>query len=257
MTIFRTMAAAAVTLALLAACTREMKTSFAVGEGSIPLSEGVEASLSYSYQVEYVTGGLDKEVMERINATLVSQEILTGREDGGSDVPAACKHWAEGLEAGYQEDASGFLDELDAEGSWMFNWEYRLSGEFSTACPERRLRTYSSFYSEYTGGAHGLSGNSYTVFDMTSGEVVRQEDLFREGFEEDGRIAGLLLERVLQALREQDFEDALMGNPYPNGNFSVDREGVTWHYNPYEVAVYAAGQVEARLSWKELAPYLK
>lgn len=255
MKVLRILAATAGALLLLVGCNRDIKTASVHDEGNVPLTEGSEASLNYSYDVEYLTGGVSREVMDRINTSLVQDQILMGNEEPDMDVKSACELWATGLVEGYQADTESFLDDYDEEASWMYNWEYELDGSFAGADPARHLQTYCVFYREYTGGAHGLFGYSYTVYDLTTGAVVKEEDLFQEGYEDS--IAGLLFERVTASLEEQDFEDALMGDPYPNGNFSVDKDGVTWHFNPYEVAVYAAGVLEATLSWNELKPFLK
>ena len=255
MKVLRILAATAGSLLLLAGCNRDIKTASVHDEGNVPLAEGSEASLSYSYDVEYLTGGVSREVMDRINTSLVQDQILMGEEASDMDVKSACEVWANGLVEGYQADTESFLDDYDEEASWMFNWEYELNGSFAGADPARHLQTYCVFYREYTGGAHGLFGYSYTVYDLTTGAVVKEDDLFREGYE-DG-ISELLLEKVTESLEEQSFEDALMGEPYPNGNFSVDKDGITWYFNPYEVAVYAAGVLDATLSWTDLKPFLK
>jgi hypothetical protein len=43
----------------------------------------------------------------------------------------------------------------------------------------------------------------------------------------------------------------------PNGNFSLDADGVEWVFQPYELGAYVNTLVSARGSWKELKPYLK
>lgn len=57
--------------------------------------------------------------------------------------------------------------------------------------------------------------------------------------------------------RLEDGEDLVFGMPEPNGNFSVSEEGVTWTYNPYEIAPYAMGAIELAVRWSDLKPYLK
>ena len=47
-----------------------------------------------------------------------------------------------------------------------------------------------------------------------------------------------------------------LDNVVPNGNFFLDKEGITWSYQPYEVGPYALGIVTATLSWDDLKPYL-
>lgn len=49
----------------------------------------------------------------------------------------------------------------------------------------------------------------------------------------------------------------MFGSPEPNGNFAVSEEGVTWTYNPYEIAPYSMGIIDLTVTWADLKPYLK
>ena len=42
----------------------------------------------------------------------------------------------------------------------------------------------------------------------------------------------------------------------PNGYFGVSEDGITWYFQPYVIASYAQGVVEAKVPWNELSPYL-
>lgn len=251
-------AAAAATLLLLAGCTREMKTAVASGEGEVPFRAGSDVSMNYDYSIEYITGGVPEEVQDRINRRIISEEIFYEGDVTGVDVPMACSQWEEKIIAGYKSDAEDLAGEFDAdEDSWMFNWEFSMSGAFTSSCKARNLQTYSCIDQQYTGGAHGMFAQTCWVFDMTTGELVELDDLFVKDFEEDEGVSDLLCERILELIDDEYGADALFGPPYPNANFSVDEEGVTWLYNPYEIAPYAMGVLEAKLTWEELKPYLK
>ena len=238
---------------LLAACTHELTTARVSDEGEVRMSSG-DASLSYDYSVEYVTGGVAPEVMDKINNRIISQDIFFNEDETGTDVPAACKRWADDMVNGYEVDTEDFMKEYDAEQAWMFNWEFSMSGSFEGACRSRNLQTYCMKNSDYTGGAHNMYAESYTVYDLTTGEVFRQEDLLREGCEEE--LSELLSDKIVDSV-DEELLDAIFGTAWPNDNFSVDENGVTWHYNPYEIAPYVLGVLEATLSWKELEPFLK
>lgn len=254
MNLFRLFSVAAAVL-LLAACTQELKTARTTGHGEVPMREGSDASLSYEYDMEYVTGGVPQDVMDRINNTLIASLVTYDADESGTDVAAACKAWAKDLEDGYKADTQDAGNEFDERQDWMFNWEYGMDGAFTTACKARKLQTYTSSSNEYTGGAHGLYGETNLVFDMTTGETVTEADLFTDELQEG--ISDLLFDKVTEYLEEIELPDALFGTPAPNGNFSVSENGVTWYFNPYEVAPYVAGVVEAGFSWDELKPYLK
>ena len=258
---FLLFSAALVAALLLAGCDRGIKTSTTSHEGKTPLSEGSDVGYSYSYSMEYLTGGLPQEVIDLINAAIIRRDILFTEEDRGSDVRAACKQWEENGIAGYLSDAGEMMDEFDGEDSYMFNWESGIQGTFLPYDKARGLLTYCCEANDYMGGAHGMYNENYTVFDTKTGSVVTEDDLF-EG-EWDETLGELLSEQLYEdyaGLAEEmdaDIEDIFFGAPYPNGNFSTGKDGITWYYNPYDIAPYAAGVISVTLSWKQLIPLLK
>lgn len=247
---------AAAALLLLAACTHELKTARVSDERFVPLKEGSEIGFTADYDMEYVTGGVPKDVMDKINCTLITEELY---EPEGTDVPAACKNWLEISCAGYQDDAETMMEDMDIDpedAGWMLNWSSSVSGAFTGSCKARGWQSYCCASSDYQGGAHGMYGETHRVFDLATGEQVQESDFLREGADEDEDLAELLYGKLMAGLDEEE-EDALFGIPGPNENFSVSDEGVTWHYNPYEIAPYAFGVLEATLTWEELKPFLK
>ena len=237
-------------LLLAAGCSRELTYKTFELEDSVELA-GIDAGCEVSCAFDYVTGGVGEEVKDKINASIVAGHILFEEADGLSDVPAACRRWVE-------EQLGGFSVEegYDGENAWRFHFEFQREGRFTTACKSRNLQTYAVAYNDYTGGAHGMNALICNVFDLTTGETVSEADLFAEGWQ-DGVSA--LLKTALDAFlaAQEEGEDLVFGAPAPNGNFSVSEEGVTWTYNPYEIAPYAMGAIELTVSWSDLKPYLK
>ncbi|MBQ9660206.1 MAG: DUF3298 domain-containing protein [Bacteroidales bacterium] len=251
----RFVAAASAAVLLLAGCTHEMKTAMASDELFLPLKEGSETGLSADYAVEYITGGLPADVTGRINAAIVSDLLYDNAEDGMS-VPEACKRWMEIYSAGYRTDVEELQESLDLEEEgWMYNWEYSVSGAFTTACKQRNWQTYCSSASDYEGGAHGMYGETHLVFDLATGLQVKEADFLDMSREDE--IADLLHDAAVEVFEEdEETADAMYGDPHPNGNFSVSDEGVCWHFNPYEIAPYAMGVVAVELTWGQLEPFL-
>ena len=250
----RIFTAAAAALLLLAGCTHELKTARVSDEGSEPLMEGSEVALTYSYDIEYITGGVSEEVMNKINNYIIRKEILYDENETSTNVPEACASWAQLHVESYKEDVEDFFDEYDEDESWMFNWSFELNGNVVAAYPARNLQSYGIFSADYPGGAHGMYEESYTVFDMKTGDVVTEQDLFIDDCEED--LAVLINESLYDDLDEESW-DAIYEEPAPNGNFFVDETGVTWVFNPYEIAPYALGAIPVTVTWNNLKPYLR
>lgn len=237
-------------LVLAAACSRELTYKTVDLEDSIEL-DGIDAGCEVSCSFDYVTGGVSGEVMDRINAAIIANHILFDVADGRTDVPAACRQWVAEQLGEFSVD-----DSYDEENAMLFHFEFQREGRFTTACKARHLQTYAVAYNDYTGGAHGMNALICNVFDLTTGETVSEADLFAEGYQEG---VSALLKTALDAFLEaqEEGEDLVFGAPEPNGNFSVSEEGVTWTYNPYEIAPYALGAIELTVSWSDLKPYLK
>jgi len=93
-----------------------------------------------------------------------------------------------------------------------------------------------------TGGAHGLSATRTFVFNKT-GEQIKLDDLFTNGINGLGTIA----DYVKKELMKREFADekwvsdgaAPLEDNYQN--FIVSDAGVTFIFDPYQVAPYAAG----------------
>ena len=98
---------------------------------------------------------------------------------------------------------------------------------------------------------------SQLVFNRKTGALLTEQDFFQEGYQKP--VAELMKEAVQQDLAN-DPELMSLVEPdlvAPNGNFSVDQEGITWVFQPYEIGPYALGLVNATVSWEDLTPYLK
>lgn len=257
------LAAATAALLLAGACTHEegMTTETLEKEGAVPLIEGMELNedapcYSYSYNVQYITGGIKKEVMDKINAKIAGFIIYDDEENPNPDVAGALQAWENSGVEGYKAETEDLPEDFDLDESWMYNWSSYISGNFSSVCEARDWMTYVFGGSDYMGGAHPFSYANYTVFDMKTGDVITEKDFLDV---ENDDLWEILYAKVLdggciddEGLTSED----LFELPTFNGNFSVDNEGVTWLYNPYEIAAYVYGPIEATITWDELAPYL-
>lgn len=252
-------AALSAALTLLFACTKEVKlqTETWKDHTEAPLGQGIDASFNYSASVEYLSGGVSKPILEKINAIIVERVFF----DEGSDVPAAGAVARDRAVENYKNEVQDFLDlsENPSENSWMYNWSSDVEGVFGSACKERSLQTYVVSGSDYQGGAHGMFGTACYVIDMNTGALVEEKDLFADGYE--STLAELLFKHRMDDMEEAtdlaDPEDIFYAEIGPNNNFSVDEKGVTYYYSPYEIAPYVFGVITIPVPWEELKPILR
>ncbi len=110
---------------------------------------------------------------------------------------------------------------------------------------------------EYTGGAHPNSELTYHNIDTRTGKSVAFDALLVPGMRDSLKA---LVESEFRKVREipegQDlgaagfwFEDSTFAL---TENVSIGGEGITFFYNPYEIAPYSMGSTEVSLSYRQL-----
>lgn len=136
-------------------------------------------------------------------------------------------------------------------GTTMFNQELIINA--SPLSTGHGIWSYGIDIYEYTGGAHG---NNYLIirnYDLSTEGLVTEEDLFRPDYFEP--LHKLLVSALIEQTEEASTERELKKLGYsiedivPNDNFSVSEEGITYVYNPYEIAPYAMGRTRIFLPW--------
>lgn len=110
---------------------------------------------------------------------------------------------------------------------------------------DRDLLSMEHFMYSFSGGAHGNYGSAYYVFDLTNGKELDYADLFRDGYKT--KLPPLLERAYVQKYGQGAKYDASKSMeeygllvdrlPLPD-NFYLDRRGITFAYNPYEVGPY-------------------
>jgi hypothetical protein len=99
----------------------------------------------------------------------------------------------------------------------------------------------------YDGGAHGMYGTDYRVFDRNTARLVTLSDIADAGRLSDLREAVVEELRKKFELREDErltdagfFEDDIALTE----NFFLSEDGIGFHWNPYDVAPYVFGEIE-------------
>lgn len=101
---------------------------------------------------------------------------------------------------------------------------------------------YLSFRAEefcYRGGAHGMTTITVGTLDRKTGQILKLDH-----FVPANRLTAvekLLYEGVLKKIGGKDH---LQGEVRPIENFCIEKDGLHFVYNEYEVACYACGAIE-------------
>ena len=259
-----TFAAVAGTLALGPVSCSDRVTEVTTYENNYEqtLVQDDSASVRISHSIEYYKSLKGSKALRgKINDAIV--RCCFGEEYAGLTVEEASDAVSDTLIAGYQKDAGQSYEEYLAyskdngdDDYWnpatFCNWYYRTSGGFGEEF--MNLLTYQVLSESYTGGAHGMYYSIPYIIDMTTGEIVTENDLFLPGYV--APVTGLIKAKIKHEQGGDSFEGMFQEGMVPNGKCGVSIEGVTWFYQPYEVASYAEGIIKVTISWTDLKPYL-
>lgn len=140
---------------------------------------------------------------------------------------------------------------------------------------ESKIGKYISLtynYFGYTGGAHENFYTLYKTFDLTTKKEIQISDLVdvkneallkigEKYFRKDNAIADTssLTDYAYFIFGEdENFEDSkAYGKFHFNNNFALTKQGILFHYNPYEIAPFAAGSPSVTIPYIDLQPFLK
>ena len=229
-----------------------LKTATYSDEQAIPLIEGRADSLTLSVSLDYPVKGASEEVLARMTKGILGAAFDLEEEPG--TVQETATRYEDNLKDEYFNENERYI-KAGTEGG-VFSWEDRINGYFSGGF--RHYRSYMVEYYGYRGGAHGINTMTPLVFDTKTGETVPEEAFFADGYR--APVAGLIQAHLPEALENDEenlsalFEPDLVG---PNGYYEVTRDGVTWYYQPYDIAPYYLGVISVTVPWKELTPYLR
>ncbi|MDD2798736.1 MAG: DUF3298 domain-containing protein [Bacteroidales bacterium] len=156
---------------------------------------------------------------------------------------------------GNNEDDTDLYNPVESAYSYEHNTDLNI--KFNKA----NLLSYTVQRYDYTGGAHGMTTDSCFTILLNKGRFLTQEDLFDEASLD--KIATLIVKQIASnnkvddpdKLEEQGYFS--VKEIYPNGNIFATNEGITWIYNPYDIAAYAIGSVVVTLPYSDIKAYLK
>lgn len=158
------------------------------------------------------------------------------------------------LEPLYEQDLK---DNAESAGAW-YSYYRHVAGHVQLCTPE--VLVYRVDYEEYTGGAHGNYLTTFLNLDLKTLCPLRLDDIFAPEYQEP--LTTLLWEQLAENIgvsTRQEAEDLGYGSTgelTPTENFCLGHEGITFHYNIYEIAPYVMGATEITLPWQRISHLL-
>lgn len=113
----------------------------------------------------------------------------------------------------------------------------------------------------YRGGAHGYLGKQFLNHDLLSNKTMKLRDVLSNP--SDPQLIEMIirrLEEMFQVDNKASLEEIGIFSVEEIGipeTFHFDSDSLYFHYNPYEIAAYAVGHIEAGISLTSVKPLLK
>ena len=222
-----------------------------------PENPNCNLQINFTYPAKYD----NKDILKKIQQQFVYSYFGDGYENLSPE-EATAKYTED-----YLNNYKDLEDEYKAEvakadetpvGAWFSYFE--MSSD-DIAYNKNDNLSYTVNFENYTGGAHGAHSFTNHVIDMKTGNLIKEDDIFIEGFQED--LAQILIDRIAkQNTVENPKELENIGffsidEIFPNGNFLIDDNGITYTFNEYEIAAYVVGATNVHLPYEEIQYLLK
>ena len=247
-------AAASIIVGIASSCSGHFSTFTVEKEESFALAEGRQDSLTVRIDIEYPECGTNKEAIKAISENITS--VLLDVQYIEMSPESATEKYIEEKAAEYRENNLPLLEIISEDNSSTaaLSWEDYATGHF-TGEYEGVVSYRASKYT-YTGGAHGMTVETCLNFDIKTGALVKESDIFSDGYE--SIVSGLLTKHLPEAFENNEELNMLFQREIsPNGNFSVSEKGITYTFNQYEIGPYALGIIEITIPWNEIDNIIK
>ena len=204
----------------------------------------------------------DKEILEKLNYHFMNS--FFGEDAIYATPEEAMDRHIEKYIADYKELEEFFISETKITGekpsqeSWYAYYEMSSNEILYNKCD---LLSYTTYVEYYTGGAHGGHGYNNYVLYLKTGEELDETDIFIEDYHD--ALAKIIIDVIAsdnEVSAPEELESLGFFNTeeiYPNNNFFVDENGITYTFNEYEIAAYFVGKVDVLLTFEKIRHLLR
>ncbi|KMQ67450.1 hypothetical protein ACM39_13510 [Chryseobacterium sp. FH2] len=153
--------------------------------------------------------------------------------------------------ASVKKDSKDWISDLGFAQTWDTDFSMTLKSNINNYMHIQYLS------SSYEGGAHGNYGFSERVFDVKNNRKVELKDITTMPKKKLELLLMKNINKLPSGTTDSNGEvknsDMLLVEVIPvTENFYFDDKNLYFHYSPYEIAAYAAGDIEIPVSFEEL-----
>ena len=223
-------------------------------------ADTAKGSLHLNLLVELPSCYNDEAILYSIRNTIVKNLFGVDYVKFGND--SVLEVFSESLKNEYKITNEPLLELLDSTAFYSFYNEHNLEG-FSLL-NDTHIYSYGINRYVYMGGAHGLTTLNYYNFDLKTGKLITENELFEDNFNET--LTNLLKTRIVEQSHEDpniesinslDDTDYWIDAIKPNNNFYITDESIKYVFNSYEIAPYYMGITEVIIPFDRIKEMLK
>jgi len=232
-----------------------------VNETYYLLGDSTNPSCTLELVFIFPSGYKDKKVLAKVTRHFINN--FFGAGPASVSPQFAMENHVNKYISDYKELETDFLEEIQSTGvkpsieSWYAYFEMSSNDIVYNAY---NLLSYVISIEAYTGGAHGGNGYINYVISLENGEEIAEDDIFIEGFQDE--LAQIIIDMIAfdnQVTEPDELENLGFFNIkeiYPNNNFYVDSEGITYTFNEHEIAAYFVGSVDVFIPYEKISHLL-
>lgn len=192
-------------------------------------------------------------VNEAVAMRLLDVESASLRTAADSFANAYTKSYQRNFAPLYREDSG------DPRKRKWYEYHYNVTSEVSNG--RFGVTVYRATVDYYEGGAHGVNQRIVMNFDNETGRLLRLADVFAAGYEQP--LSLLLTAKLLEKTDTKNVDELRQKgilysmDMFPTENFVLDKDGITFIYNAYEIAPYEQGIIELNIDYGECKEILQ
>lgn len=234
----------------------KLKLDSIVVVDSIPLlkdtaSPACKLTIRFVYPTQIVG---DSSLLKKIQADFVT--AMYGKNFSSMSPQSATSAFIEKFSKDFKQSLSNY-DEAKSSGMDMKMWgdTYQIM-QCDTVASDSTLLSFKTYVENFNGGAHGSHQTSFYNINLKTGAIVTATDLFVSGYE--AKLKQVLIAKLIADNNVKD-EDGLVEKGFfdPNemkltDNFLIQRHGILFGFNEYEIAPYVMGFIKIFLPYKTI-----
>jgi len=230
----------------LALCTvpvaaQNVKLETTTQTGDYKLYESGTPSLSIDFSLEFASSANDPAIFKNINNAIIKH--IFGNQTQ-APMPKMLENFAASVVKEYRQENADAIRSKSSDSS--LNWRRTGKARFTTTYGY--YRSYEIDVTTEDGGIRPIVSKIGTVFNMKTGKEMGVDEFLLPAYDE---VLG-------PVLNKHKYDGNNAGVKYntdkliSTDNFKVSSKGITFIYNPYEVASPSAGVIEILVPWSDL-----